>query len=95
MQVSETVTAILYSTDKHRVVSASSYDVHTTVSHAQDVFKSGVWSKAPAIHRSTVLSNLARLLQEKIGQLAMLESMQTGRAIREMQTQLSRLPEWL
>jgi acyl-CoA reductase-like NAD-dependent aldehyde dehydrogenase len=78
-----------------RVLSASSYDVDTTISNAHDVFKSGVWSKTPAIHRSMVLSNIARRLEEKISDLAALESMQTGRAIREMKAQLGRLPEWL
>lgn len=76
-------------------MSASTYDVQTAISHAQDVFKSGVWSKASAIQRSMVLSNLARSLEEKIGDFAVLESMQTGRAVREMQAQLGRLPEWL
>ena len=69
--------------------------MQTAVSHAQEVFKSGVWSKAPALHRSTVLSNLARNLEERIEEIAVLESMQTGRAIREMKAQLGRLPEWL
>ncbi|KAI0700734.1 aldehyde dehydrogenase [Cytidiella melzeri] len=78
-----------------KIVSASSYDVDTAISNAQDVFKSGVWSKTPALHRSMVFSNLARRLDEKIGDLAALESMQTGRAIREMKAQLGRLPEWL
>ncbi|KAI0089093.1 aldehyde dehydrogenase [Irpex rosettiformis] len=78
-----------------QVVSASSYDVDTSISNAQEAFKSGVWSKAPAIQRSRVLSKLARRLEEKISILADLESIQTGRAVREMRAQLGRLPEWL
>jgi hypothetical protein len=38
---------------------------------------------------------MARLLEEKISNMARLETLQTGRAIREMNAQLGRLPEWL
>ncbi|PSS35431.1 hypothetical protein PHLCEN_2v1586 [Hermanssonia centrifuga] len=74
---------------------ASSYDVRTTITTAQDTFQSGVWSKAPALQRSAVLSTLARIVQENVDAFAELESKQTGRTIREMKAQLSRLPEWL
>jgi acyl-CoA reductase-like NAD-dependent aldehyde dehydrogenase len=47
------------------------------------------------LHRSKVLSKLARLLEERIPEFAELETMQTGRTIREMKAQLGRLPEWL
>ena len=65
------------------------------VHDAQEAFKSGVWSRAPAIQRSAVLSNLARDLQQRIPEFAKIESIQTGRTIREMTAQLGRLPEWL
>ncbi len=58
-------------------------------------FESGVWSRAPAIHRSKVLTRLARALEERVPAFAELETLQTGRAIREMRAQLGRLPEWL
>lgn len=70
-------------------------DVQKTTYHAQEVFKSGIWSQAPALQRSMLLSNLARLLEENVPRLAKMESLQTGRAIREMNAQLARLPEWL
>lgn len=38
---------------------------------------------------------LAGLLNDRIPDLAEIESLQTGRPIREMKTQLGRLPEWL
>ncbi|KAI0747321.1 aldehyde dehydrogenase [Irpex lacteus] len=63
-------------THRCRVASANSYDINTAISNAQEAFKSGVWSKAPAIQPE-------------------LESIQTGRAVREMKAQLGRLPEWL
>lgn len=74
---------------------ANDYDVQTTVFHAEETFKSGIWSRAPAIQRAAVLSNLARELEDRVKHFAQLESIQTGRAIREMNAQLSRLPEWL
>lgn len=77
------------------VVTASPYDVRKAISDANDVFQSGVWSRAPAIQRSAVLWNLARRLEQSIPDLAQLESLQTGRTIREMNAQLARLPEWL
>jgi acyl-CoA reductase-like NAD-dependent aldehyde dehydrogenase len=38
---------------------------------------------------------MARLLEARIPEFAKLESLQTGRTIREMSIQLGRLPEWL
>jgi len=79
----------------HSVEAANSEDVRRTVVDAHAAFESGVWSRAPAIHRSKVLTRLARALEERVPALAELETLQTGRAIREMRTQLGRLPEWL
>ncbi|KZT36851.1 aldehyde dehydrogenase [Sistotremastrum suecicum HHB10207 ss-3] len=77
------------------VVSATQQDVVECISQAEQTFLSGVWSSAPAKHRSTVLSRLARSLEEQVPHIAEIESLQTGRTIREMKTQLGRLPEWL
>ena len=79
----------------HSVASASTDDVKLTIDNAQQAFESGVWSKSPAILRSTVLSKLARKLEEGIPDLTKIETMQTGRTLREMKAQLGRLPEWL
>ncbi|KAJ7248522.1 aldehyde dehydrogenase [Mycena rebaudengoi] len=65
------------------------------VDTAQSVFQAGKWSRAPAIERSKVLSRLARSLEERIPELAEIETAQTGRPIREMKAQLARLPEWI
>lgn len=70
-------------------------DVEKAIDNAQRVFDSGVWSKSSAMSRSKVLSRLARALEERLPELAKIETLQTGRAIREMNAQLSRLPEWL
>jgi len=77
------------------VTSATRPVVNATVQHANRVFRSGVWSKAPPHQRSSILTKLARSLEERMPIFAQMESMQTGRAIREMNTQLGRLPEWL
>ncbi|KAH8993846.1 Aldehyde/histidinol dehydrogenase [Lactarius hatsudake] len=76
------------------VDTASPEDVQHAVADAHAVFESGVWSRAPAIHRSKVLTRLARALEERVPAFAELETLQTGRAIREMRAQLGRLPEW-
>ncbi|KAF5358910.1 hypothetical protein D9758_004804 [Tetrapyrgos nigripes] len=74
---------------------ASTEDVSAIIDRAQAAFDSGVWSKSPAVHRSKVLSRLARTLEAQIPELAKIESLQTGRTIREMNAQLGRLPEWI
>ncbi|KAF8195613.1 aldehyde dehydrogenase [Mycena galopus ATCC 62051] len=74
---------------------ASESDVKQTVAGAQSIFQAGTWSRAPAIERSKVLSRLARALEERIPEFAEIETLQTGRAIREMKAQLTRLPEWI
>lgn len=78
-----------------RIESSDELEVNSAIEGAQQVFNSGVWSRAPAIARSKVLSRLARALEERIPELAKIETLQTGRTIREMNAQLSRLPEWL
>jgi len=77
------------------VDAANSDDVKRTIGDAHTAFQSGIWSRAPAIHRSKVLTRLARALEERVPALVELETLQTGRAIREMSAQLGRLPEWL
>jgi acyl-CoA reductase-like NAD-dependent aldehyde dehydrogenase len=77
------------------VDAANPDDIKHTIVDAHAAFESGVWSRAPALHRSKVLTRLARALEERVPALAELETLQTGRAIREMRAQLARLPEWL
>ncbi|KAG8701514.1 hypothetical protein FRC08_004044 [Ceratobasidium sp. 394] len=77
------------------VTSASPTDVDNAISAAQEAFKEGAWSRAPALHRASVLTKLARLLEARVPDFAQVESLQTGRTIREMKVQLARLPEWI
>lgn len=75
----------------HRIISSSQEDVQTAVHNANAVFEDGIWSRAPAIQRAAVLSDLARGLEARIPDLAKIESLQTGRAIREMTAQVREL----
>lgn len=79
----------------YRVVSASENDISSAINTAQDAFKSGMWSRASPLHRSNILTRIARKLEEHVPDLARIETMQTGRTLKEMSTQLGRLPEWL
>lgn len=77
------------------VTSASSADIQSTIQSAHHTFQSGQWSKAPAVHRSKVLTRIARALEQRVPDFARIETLQTGRTLREMNAQLGRLPEWL
>eukprot|EP00753_Platysulcus_tardus_P018319 PLAT6821.2.p2 GENE.PLAT6821.2~~PLAT6821.2.p2 ORF type:complete len:530 (+),score=268.50 PLAT6821.2:31-1590(+) len=76
------------------VSSASADDVAAAVQSGKKAFDSGVWSKADPRDRAAVLTRCAELLAARVPEFAELESIQTGRAIREMRAQLGRLPEW-
>ncbi|KAF8551470.1 aldehyde dehydrogenase [Imleria badia] len=80
----------LYSVD-----TATAEDVDASVARAHAAYKSGVWSRASLLTRSTVLSRLARLLEQHTPAIANIETLQTGRALREMTAQIGRLPDWL
>ncbi|KIK78237.1 hypothetical protein PAXRUDRAFT_164558 [Paxillus rubicundulus Ve08.2h10] len=77
------------------VEASTSQDVDAAVTRAHSAYQSGIWSRASNLTRSTVLSRLAQLLEERIPDMARIESLQTGRAIREMNAQIGRLPDWL
>ncbi|KAF8842757.1 aldehyde dehydrogenase [Paxillus ammoniavirescens] len=70
-------------------------DVDAAVTRAHSAYQSGIWSRVSNLTRSTVLSRLAQLLEERIPDMARIETLQTGRAIREMNAQIGRLPDWL
>ncbi|KAL7408929.1 aldehyde dehydrogenase [Mrakia frigida] len=77
------------------VSTPSSAQIASTLDLAQLTFDSGVWSRSSALSRSKVLAKLAVLLEEKVPELAEMESLNTGRAVRELKAQLGRLPDWL
>jgi acyl-CoA reductase-like NAD-dependent aldehyde dehydrogenase len=69
--------------------------VNSIISSSLENFRSGVWSQADPSTRFTVLSKAANLLRYRLYEFINLETQQTGRPIREMRAQLSRIPEWL
>ena len=54
-----------------------------------------IWSNLDAFDRSRHLHAFAEVIRQRIDELAEIETVVTGRPIREMRTQLSRVPEWL
>lgn len=81
-------------TTKHLawVVSATPQDVSNAVTSSKKAFESGVWSRASTTDRALVLNAIAAALRARIPEFAEKESLQTGRPIREMRAQLTRLP---
>lgn len=52
------------------------------------------WAETDPDERARLLRDLAALLRNRMGELAALESAITGRPVREMRAQMSRIPEW-
>ena len=77
-----------------RVASAGERDVARAVELAHETHEGGAWSRADVRDRAGVLSAISAGLRERVVELAELESLQTGRCVREMRAQLARLPEW-
>ncbi|HET6703687.1 aldehyde dehydrogenase family protein, partial [Amycolatopsis sp.] len=64
------------------VGTASKSDVDTAVKAARKAY-TGVWSKMPGTERAKYLFRLARLIQERSRELAVLESLDNGKPIKE------------
>ncbi|WP_410630129.1 aldehyde dehydrogenase family protein [Amycolatopsis sp. cmx-4-83] len=64
------------------VGTASKSDVDTAVKAARKAFSS-VWSKMPGTERAKYLFRIARLIQERSRELAVLESLDNGKPIKE------------
>mmetsp|Transcript_31847 Transcript_31847/g.83132 ORF Transcript_31847/g.83132 Transcript_31847/m.83132 type:complete len:414 (-) Transcript_31847:71-1312(-) len=78
-----------------RVAEASKEEVDAAIDLAKEAFDDGRWSKLSGKERGRVLQKAALLLRERVEKLAEIESICTGRAIKEMKAQLGRIPEWL
>lgn len=79
---------------EHSAAAATDADVDAAVSAARTAFDRGIWSRRSGRDRARVLTQAAALLRESVDELAEMETRQTGRPIREMRSQLARLPEW-
>src|SRR3989440_10807631 len=64
------------------IAEANARDVDLAVRSARKAYKK-VWSKMPGCERGKFLFRIARLIQEKSRELAVLETMDGGRAIKE------------
>ncbi len=65
-----------------RIAFASNTDVDKAVNSATDAYKK-IWSKMPASERGKYLYRIARILQERSREFAVLETMDNGKPIRE------------
>jgi aldehyde dehydrogenase (NAD+) len=65
-----------------RIAEANAADVDAAVKAARKAYDT-VWSKMPAAERAKYIYRIARLLQEKAREFAVIESMDGGKAIRE------------
>jgi len=76
------------------VACGSAADIDAAVQGAHDAFQDGCWSRLAPRARCRVLFRAADLLREQLGELASVETSQTGRCLREYKAQLGRVPEW-
>ena len=81
-------------TTLYEVAHATPGDVDLAVRTAREAFADGRWADLSVRERARVLSRAASELAKNIDDLARLETLQTGRPVREMRSQLARLPEW-
>jgi gamma-glutamyl-gamma-aminobutyraldehyde dehydrogenase/4-guanidinobutyraldehyde dehydrogenase/NAD-dependent aldehyde dehydrogenase len=66
-----------------RVAACDSEDVDRAVAGARAAFESGVWSQAAPRQRKQVLTRLAALVEEHADELALLETLDMGKPIRD------------
>jgi phenylacetaldehyde dehydrogenase len=69
-------------------------DVERAVAVATEAFEDGRWSKMQPNARARVLNKAAATLRSRITDMAMIETLSTGRPLREYNAQLARVPEW-
>ena len=69
-------------------------DVDRAIAAARRAFQDGRWSQLGVVRRARILNAFADAIEAALPRLAEVETRYTGRPIREMRAQLSRLPEW-
>ena len=74
-----------------QIAACNSEDVDFAVKKAREAFDNGVWSKAAPTARKEVLIKLVKLINRHRHELAVLESLESGKPIRECQ--LTDIPE--
>jgi (Z)-2-((N-methylformamido)methylene)-5-hydroxybutyrolactone dehydrogenase len=73
---------------------AGDEDVDRAVGAARDAFDEGPWGKMTGTERARLMRRLAELLAENADDIAVVESTDNGKLIKEMSGQLNALPEW-
>ncbi|HLS01725.1 MAG TPA: aldehyde dehydrogenase family protein, partial [Beutenbergiaceae bacterium] len=68
------------------VFHGDSADVDAAVAAAREAFESGPWARMGAAERGEALIRLADLLMENLDELALLESLDSGKPIAETRT---------
>jgi acyl-CoA reductase-like NAD-dependent aldehyde dehydrogenase len=76
------------------VPEAGEADVDAAVRAARAAFDEGPWGRMTGTERARLLRRLAAVLAENAERLAIVESTDNGKLIREMLGQLKSLPEW-
>lgn len=66
-----------------RVAECDDQDVNLAVKHAKEAFSAGVWSGRPPSERKQVLLKFADLIEKNQFSLALLETLDTGKPIRD------------
>ena len=81
-----------------KVAHCKSADVDRAVAAARRVFNEGTWSRAEPEHRKEVLLKVAALVRQNTNELAVLESLDTGKTItdclHEIGTEVPRFFQW-
>ena len=77
-----------------RVEGAGVAQVEAAVEAAARAFDEGEWPRLTARNRARVLHRLADLLEARTCEYARVDPLCTGRALRELEPQVGRLPEW-
>ncbi len=73
---------------------ANKADIDAAVRAARAAFDEGPWGRMTGTERARLIRRLAALLEENAEQLAIIESTDNGKLIREMSGQLKSLSEW-
>lgn len=68
------------------VTSCAEEEIDLAVAAARRTFEAGIWSRTSPAHRKEVLLRLARLLRDNLQELALLESLDMGKLVRDAAT---------
>jgi acyl-CoA reductase-like NAD-dependent aldehyde dehydrogenase len=73
---------------------AGEEDVDRAVRAAREAFDTGPWGKMTGTERARLIRRLAELIADNAESLALIESTDNGKPLKEMRQQLNAMPEW-